>query len=226
MTQTIIDTLTETEAREHVNAINSAVNDIGRRLLILRERAGWQALGYTSFTAMLAGEFSFARSHLYTLMAAAPVQEKLSTIVDKPIPASTAAALGKFTEDVQPLIARAALLRYGKLTVSNVETLGDQLQTLRDTGHATDDEGNDLALEAALLAADQERIKRQKQYIADASAPRPDLRFNLPHAVLTAFDATAQTVTFSVGDDTLWVLCDELKQSGELVNVKIYEVNA
>ena len=69
--------MTEQEARQAVNAIRQSAAEIGRYLLDLRQRQGWKALGYRSFTAMLEGEFAYSRQHLYRLMSGAQ-PDKLS----------------------------------------------------------------------------------------------------------------------------------------------------
>ena len=63
--------MTEQEARQTVNAIRQSAAEIGRYLVDLRQRQGWKALGYRSFTAMLEGEFAYSRQHLYRLMSGA-----------------------------------------------------------------------------------------------------------------------------------------------------------
>ena len=67
--------MSESEAQQAVNAIRRSAAEIGQQIRDLRERQGWKALGYHSFTAMLEGEFTYSRQHLYRLMNAARPKE-------------------------------------------------------------------------------------------------------------------------------------------------------
>lgn len=170
---TVINPMTETEAREHVQQINASAVDIGRRLLELKEREGWRALGYKNWTACLNEEFVFSRKHLYSLMNAAPVAEKLLPKGYK-LTTNQASTVARYPEDLQPAIVRGAKNRYGKLTESNLRRYGDTLQQAVETGYLDIRDGEKVtAFEAALTDEDVEALKRQKQYIQENMKPRP-----------------------------------------------------
>lgn len=164
-------TMTKAEALVHVQAVNHAAADMGRHLLELKQREGWRALGYETWTAFLEGEFTYSRQHLYELMKATPVQERLSTTAYK-ISTKAAAALSRFDEDLQPTILKTAVARYGKLTESTVTRVGSVIQEMASTGHVDTGNGTSTPVDAALTSEDEEAVKRQKQYIAESISQR------------------------------------------------------
>lgn len=161
---TIIQPMTETEARSHVAAINNAAADMGRHLLELKEREGWLVLGYKSWSACLDGEFSYSRKHLYELMAATPVLEKLLPVGNN-VSTKAAAALARFDEDLHPAIIKTATARYGQLTESNVNRVGTVVQEMATTGHVDVGSGISTPIDAALDKEDYEAHQRQREYI-------------------------------------------------------------
>lgn len=96
--------MTESEAQQAVQSIRESVENIGLRLLDLRERQGWRALGYHSFTAMLREEFTYSRQHLYRLMNAAQPKE-LSHNVTTSTPDEK--AIKEHLEALESIIAEA-----------------------------------------------------------------------------------------------------------------------
>lgn len=68
----------QSEARQIVDEIRRKTDEMGYLLLELRDRRGWQALGYTSWTACLNQEFDKSRQHLYRLMWTSEINEELS----------------------------------------------------------------------------------------------------------------------------------------------------
>lgn len=165
---TIIDAMTRDEAESHVKAINNAAADMGRHLLDLKERHGWRALGYPTWTACLENEFRYSRKHLYELMNAAPVYERLSP-TGNTLSLAAANALAAYDADLQPAILRTAQARYGALTESNVTRVGNVVETMARTGHVDTGSGESTPVEAALTIEDSEALKRQQDYIAGNS---------------------------------------------------------
>lgn len=80
MSTALVVMMTADEARERVNQINSEVRGIGALLLDLKEREGWKALGYSTWTECLEKEFEESRRHLYRLMNAEEVRRDLGPI--------------------------------------------------------------------------------------------------------------------------------------------------
>lgn len=76
----VVVMMTEDEARDRVDLINSQVRGIGALLLDLKEREGWKALNYNSWTECLNKEFDESRRHLYRLMNAEEVRRDLGPI--------------------------------------------------------------------------------------------------------------------------------------------------
>lgn len=167
----ILPGMSADEAKAHVQAVKNAAQDMGRHLLELKEREGWKALGYASWTAFLNGEFEYSRKHLYELMTASPVQEKLLPIGYN-LSTKAAAALSKFDESLHVVIAQTAQARYGEVTESNINRVGDVVQTMVLTGHVSPD-GISTPIDATLNAEDFEASQRQQVYVAE--------KVNQPH---------------------------------------------
>lgn len=153
------------EIQANIIAINNASQDIGRRLLEMREREAWKVLGYASWTAFLEGEFSYSRKHLYELMNAASVLE----VIPKGNKISTAAAakLSQYPKELHIPIIQATQARYGAITESRLQRVGDMFQEVTRTGHCDTGNGISTPIDIALDKADDEADKRQKQYIYD-----------------------------------------------------------
>lgn len=160
----ITPVMTREEAQAHVDAIKNAVRDMGLRLLEMKAREGWRALGYANWTAFLTGEFAYSRKHLYELMEAAPVLEKMLPTGNK-ISIKAAAALAAFDEELHPVIIGTAQARYGTLTESNVNRVGSVVQQMTYTGHVDIGNGRNTPIEAALALEDEEAAKRRLEYI-------------------------------------------------------------
>lgn len=163
--------MTREEAQEHVIAIRSAAADMGRRLLDLKERQGWRALGYETWTDCLEGEFSYSRKHLYELMKAAPVLEWMLPTGNK-ISTKAAAALANYPAEILPAIIQTAQARYGELTESNVSRVGRVIQEMTTTGHVDVGNGTATPIDAALDVEDYESWRRQQTYIHDHAERR------------------------------------------------------
>lgn len=167
----IMPPLTREEAQAHVTAINNAAADMGRHLLELKERQGWQVLGYKNWTAFLQGEFTYSRKHLYELMHAAPVLETLLPTGNK-ISTKAAAAIATYDSDLHPAIVRTAIARYGTLTESSVNRVGRVIQEMATTGHVDVGNGTSTPVDAAMDTEDVEAALRQREYI-DAGRDKP-----------------------------------------------------
>src|SRR5574341_1296229 len=104
----IIQSMTAEEAEQCRRNINAAAVSIGRNLLRLKESEGWAKLldeegkPYHSWSDCLSRGFSYSRNHLYELMRAAPVTERLQA-EGKTINTDQALALNKFALELQPV---------------------------------------------------------------------------------------------------------------------------
>lgn len=215
----IIDPMTEGEARAHVNAINAHVLDIGARLVDIRQREGWRALGYDCWTRFLEGEFAYSRKHLYELMRVAPVSEQLAGVLPKVTTLSVKAldTLSEYPYELRPAIALAAVNRYGeKPTPSEMRRAADILTEATHTGHVDTGNGTSTPIDAAFAEADYEAAQRQKQHIADkrgALVWRGEVVLNR-----TPFTGIFPANGGDFGD--LW----QLQQNGKKFIAVIYEV--
>jgi hypothetical protein len=70
------------EARILVNEIRSGIVNVGRKLLELKERDGWRALGYNTWRDCAQMEFGYKQSRVYQLLEAAEIERNISTIVE------------------------------------------------------------------------------------------------------------------------------------------------
>jgi hypothetical protein len=80
--ETLVVMMTEAEARANIQKINDLVGSVGKLLVDLKEREGWKALGYHTWTECLNQEFNESRSYLYKLMAGEEVRRDMSPIGD------------------------------------------------------------------------------------------------------------------------------------------------
>jgi hypothetical protein len=164
-------TMTREEARQAVDAINRATEDIGQNLLRLKETGGWQLLAdgegnpYANWTDFLSRAFTFSRKHLYELMQAAPVIERLAARGYQ-VNHSQAVALSRFSPEVQVLTFEMALKR-GAATEERIKDLGSVLQTAEDTGgYVPTEDGEQIALENAINGQRRESSIAKRYYLA------------------------------------------------------------
>lgn len=160
---TIVEPMTEPEARDCVKRINHHATEMGRLLLDLKERQGWRALGYDTWTECLQKEFSQSRQWLYVMMRAAPVQERLSTQGYK-LSTREADVLARYPDHLQEPILRATQKRYDKVTVSRLERIASVLTQAVETGHVETEPGESTPIDQAYDLEDEEARKRQQAY--------------------------------------------------------------
>lgn len=163
-------TMTQAEARAAVMQINAHAAEMGNLLLELKSRDGWRALGYATWSDCLAHEFAFSRKHLYELMRAAPVVERLSPMGYK-LNTSQAVALARYPVDLQVPIVQATRARYGGLTESRLTRVGDVLTQAVTTGHVDADGEHPAALDMALALEDREARLRQDEAMGPRVLP-------------------------------------------------------
>lgn len=156
----VLAPMTPDEARAVVIQVNGHAAEMGRLLLGLKEREGWRALGYPTWTDFLTREFAFSRKHLYELMRAAPVQERVSPL-GYTLNTAQARALARYPAELQSPIVQATAARYGTLTESRLTRVGDVLAQAVTTGHVDADGQTPTAFDAALAYEDYEARQRR-----------------------------------------------------------------
>lgn len=210
-----METMTYDEAKEHVDAINRASQGIGQLLLEIRQREGWKALGYKNWTEFLTEEFSYSRKHLYELMKAAPIKERLVTKGYK-VSNKVASKLSKFPDDLHVPILKTSIERYGgKPTEGEIESVGNVLTTVMLTGHVDLGDGRMTAFEKAFRKEDEERELRQKQHIHDKYEDKPQAPLTLSEIQLAISTITANPSDQSVARAVRSILrIQERKQAG------------
>ena len=189
------DDMTWDEAVTANAQINGKAAELATLLIDMRDRKGWKALGFKSWTAYLSSDLlTFSRQQLYELIRAAPVHERLQN-VGITANHSVANALASFSPETQILAAKTALKRYGKLTESNARRTAEVIDQAENTGHVESNPGTTNALEAALMTADKEAAERRKVYqqgdlmfgtIYTSRAGLGVMTFNVPDTALMA----------------------------------------
>jgi hypothetical protein len=168
-----VSVMTSQIAREIVDRINAHAQEIGRLLLLLKESEGWRPLGYGSWTAFLENEFVFSRKHLYEIMRATPVIERLVTKGYGEIPLSHANTLAKYPEEIQVLTYEIASKRQGGATIDRLNAIGETLTEARaNGGYVTTQDGTQVALENAInsLRTEQEIARKESRKLAEFTA--------------------------------------------------------
>jgi|GEM_PF-1743979 len=80
--------MTESEARQCIDSIKGHWNSIRALVLELKERCGWEALGYPNLTACLEAEFSESRTKLLRELKAAEIEKTILQVPVGTCPAS------------------------------------------------------------------------------------------------------------------------------------------
>lgn len=156
--------MTWDEAVSTNEQINGKAAELARLLIDMRDRKGWKALGFKSWTAYLSSDMlQFSRKHLTELVRAKPVTERLQD-VGIVTNHSVANALASFPDELQIPIMRTTLQRYPEATESRVKRVGTVMTQMVTSGHVESTPGTTNAVEAALNLEDEEAAKRQQAY--------------------------------------------------------------
>lgn len=170
---TVIDTMTEAQARACIGNINRLSAEIGRLLTELRDREGWRALGYQSWTAFLeSDELSYSRKRLYEFMRAFPVTERLRG-KGYELNTDQANALAKYPEDLQVVIYETVANSGKPVTADRLIARGEVYTEMVATGGlVTTRSGEQSAAESAYASQreQQEISKRESRTITEATA--------------------------------------------------------
>lgn len=104
MIVTLIDRMTPAEARAKTNQIKDNLTSISLLLLEMYERAGWEALGYSSWREYGQAEFGYSETRVYELLNAAKVERNVPAIaeMDGPVPEAALRPLTKLPAEQQP----------------------------------------------------------------------------------------------------------------------------
>lgn len=212
----MISQMTLDEVNENIVAINNASHDIANRLLKIKQCEGWKVLGFASWTKFLESDlFTFSRKHLYELMKATPIKEKLVTKGYR-VSNKIASKLSKFPDDLHVPILKTSIERYGgKPTEGEIESVGNVLTTVMLTGHVDLGDGRMTAFEKAFRKEDEERELRQKQHIHDKYEDKPQAPLTLSEIQLAISTITANPSDQSVARAVRSILrIQERKQAG------------
>jgi hypothetical protein len=126
--------MSETEAREHIEAIKLCFDDIASLLLDLDDRRGWEALHYRSMHQLIQAELkdhlNKSVSQIYRLLNEAKIRRELSQICEKveEVPAYKLEPLGKLPphcwgDTWEEVISTAT---NGEVTRQHVQTIVEQ----------------------------------------------------------------------------------------------------
>lgn len=181
--------MTREEALASDERIRTHASGIGHELIRLKETNGWmhlldkQAQPYKNWTDFLSRHYGHTRKHLYELMAAAPVIERLSPLGYTPN-AKQALALSRFPLELQAPIYSIAAQREGGATVDRINAIGAVMQEAAATGYVTAPDGQQIALEAAIAAGRKEGQIAKRYYILQA-VPLPSFQLLDEHMQLS-----------------------------------------
>lgn len=168
---TIVDVMTAKEAKEAVYRINSHADEIARELIALRDREGWHALGYQSWTAFLeSDELTYSRKRLLEFIKVFPVTVRLR---EKGYPVNTeqAKALAKYPDELQVTIYETVANSGKPVTADRLIARGEVYAEMVATGGmVTTRDGGQSAAESAYNAQreQQEIGKHEARKLLDA----------------------------------------------------------
>lgn len=204
MTITVIDTMSETEACKIIGDINRLASEIGRLLTELRDREGWRALGYQSWTAFLeSDELSYSRKRLYEFVRAFPVTERLRG-KGYELNTDQAIALAKYPEDLQVVIYETVANSGKPVTADRIIARGEVYSEMVATGGlVTTRDGNQSSAESAYAA------QREQQEISKREATK----------LLDTYASIARTYT---QDDGEYIVIKVAKGEGALVGSGVW----
>lgn len=151
----------KSEAKNLVKAIREKACELAGALRVLRDRKGWQALGYESWAACCEGEFGYSKSQANRLIAADKVKDNVTQICatqapGRGIPGSHASELARLPEDQQSAVYAEAVAQHGdQLTAAKLreaveaklhpEPAEPEVVTCPNCGNTTFDEYGDCA---------------------------------------------------------------------------------
>lgn len=207
MIDVIQEDMPEAEARTLTRDIKDSLDKIGARLLEIRQRRGWKSMGYASFRAYLAEEFVQSREHLYELMRAAPVQERLSG-VGYSLSVNAAAELARYPVETQAAIAAATQARFNKVTEKGIKVVGAVVSDLVTTGHVDIGNGTMSKAEAALTQQEVEQVLTGRAMV---NGPRQE-----PELVIEA------TIQRLLDNQTAFVVAGRVLRDGERYRLVVY----
>lgn len=138
----VIEPMSQAEARQCVDDIKNGIVNVGRRLLDLYERNGWEALGYSSWRECAQVEFNFKQAYVYKLLAAAEIERNLAetdfyTNGIKPESERQIRPLAPLPPDLQREAWRAAVdtAPNGKVTAAHVQAVVDAMTQPKAARH-------------------------------------------------------------------------------------------
>lgn len=195
--------MTHDEALDAVHQINHKTRELVALLVDLRERNGWKALGFTSWTECLSSDlFTYSRKQLYEFVRAAPVTERLQN-AGYVVNHSVANALASYPEEVHVVTMQTVEQLFGKATESNVKRIADLYTQATKTGHIETEHGKQSAFDAAVNLANEEAAKRHEAY----KRPITPIPIEPPAQVITGTIYTNRAglgaMTFSIPDTAL-----------------------
>ena len=136
--------MTEAEARQAVEDIRAGLSGVRDKLLELREREGWRALGYQSWRECAQAEFGFGQSRVYELLNAAKTERNISAMAENqdPIPERQLRPLANLEPEEQRIVWQRVIEEShgnnGKITGAVVQRMVEKVKT----PHVSHNSGN------------------------------------------------------------------------------------
>lgn len=125
--------MTEAEARQCIEAIKGYVVSIRALLLELEERQGWKALGYSSMTACLVGEFpGESKTKLIRALEAGRIERHQQVPIGTYLESQLRPLFKFSSEQWKPILAKAhQLAGEQRLTASHVTQAATEFQSVQ-----------------------------------------------------------------------------------------------
>lgn len=167
--------------KEHLIRADYHVNQARKLILDLRERGGWRALNYKSWTDCVQNEFGKSSSAVYRQLNAALVELELSPNGQLDMSERALRPLtkrGYSTEAKQAIYAVCQELvgQGGKVTTGVVEAVVDGFKDMLQSGATQDADGNQTPIsermEADLLARVRQKKIAHKEHITHMDKKR------------------------------------------------------
>jgi hypothetical protein len=199
--QTVVKTMTRSEARRRTDNIKMHLTSIRAELLAIYEAEAWSELDYPNFVSYVKAEFGWEKSHAYRLLDAGQVDRNIfSPMGEKSpeLPERQTRELKPYDPEVQRAvyeIARATAPN-GKVTAAQLQSVGKVVTELIQAGAMDDGSGNmqpiGTLFTANVTEETYERMLRQQQYITQDRTP-PLVK---EKAVIGSWQMRDLTITF------------------------------
>lgn len=175
--------------REHISRAGHHLDQARSKILELKEREGWRALGYKSWAACIKAEFKQSSSSVYRQLNAALVELELSPnggigLSERALRPLTKKGYSAEAKQAIYAVCQDLVGEGGKVTSGVVEAVVDGFKDMLQSGATQDADGNQTPIsermEADLLARVREKKIAHKEHITHMDKKRNYLLGGVP----------------------------------------------